>query len=264
MRVLTFTEANVRTLKLAAFVLMGAVGFVLLLVRSNVASLVLARSSSRRWEITVRTVLGAGRGRLIRQILTESVALAVVGGVLGVGLAYFGTAAVADITSQQPFLAGSVEWSTRVLIFSAAVSVSAGVLFGLFPALQNSAFDIQETLKTEGSGVTSGVRRLRLQRAFVVVEVGAGSGPLRGGWPADKYRHPPQHGGHGLPARRRGEHATHAAVGGVRRAGHGRVLPGIGRAGWRYSRRRGRGTRCAVPTHQLRLESNGRRRTGGG
>ena len=181
MRALTFTEANVRTLKLAAFVLMGAVGFVLLLVCSNVASLVLARSSGRRREMAVRTALGAGRGRLIRQILTESVALSVVGGALGVGLAYFGTAAVADIASQQPFLAGTVELSTRVLVFSAAVSLSAGVLFGLFPALQNSAFDIQETLKTEGSGVTSGVRRLRLQRAFVVVEVAVALVLLVGG-----------------------------------------------------------------------------------
>ena len=171
MRALTWTEANVRTFKLAAFVLMGAVGFVLLLVCSNVASLILARSSGRRREMAVRTALGAGRIRLIRQILTESVALALVGGVLGVGMAYFGTTTLADIASRQPFLAGAVELSTRVLVFSAVVSVSAGILFGLFPALQHSMSDIQEVLKAEGSGATSGVRRLRLQRACVVVEV---------------------------------------------------------------------------------------------
>jgi putative ABC transport system permease protein len=104
-------------------------------------------------------------------MLTESVVLALVGGALGVGIAYFGTIAAANIASQQPFLAGTVELSGRVLLFSAVASVAAGILFGLFPALQNSASDIQGTLKSEGSSLTAGVRRLRLQRAFVVVEV---------------------------------------------------------------------------------------------
>lgn len=170
-RAMTWTDANVRTLKMAAFILMGAVGFVLLIVCSNVASLTLARSAGRRREMAVRTAMGAGRGRLVRQLLTESVTLASLGGVAGVGIAYFGTNAVADILATAPFLAGTVELSTRVLTFSAAVSVAAGVLFGLFPALQNSPTQIQGTLQMEGGGATGSTRGLKLQRAFVVVEV---------------------------------------------------------------------------------------------
>ena len=181
MRALTWTDANVRSMRVAAFVLLGAVGFVLLLVCSNVASLVLARSAGRRREMAVRTAMGARRSRLVRQMLTESVTLALVGGSLGLAIAYFGTGSVAEILSQQPFLAGTVELSTRVLLFSLLVSMSAGILFGLIPALQDSAAQIQSTLKTEGAGTTGSVRRLKLQRIFVVVEVALALVLLLGG-----------------------------------------------------------------------------------
>lgn len=171
MRAVTWTEANVRTLKLAAFILLGAVGFVLLIVCSNVASLTLSRSAGRRREMAVRTAMGAGRGRLVRQMLTESVTLALLGGILGVAIAYFGTNAAADILATVPFLAGTVELSTRVLLFSAGVSVAAGILFGLFPALQNSPSQVHGALQSEGNAATGGIRRLKLQRVFVVVEV---------------------------------------------------------------------------------------------
>jgi len=115
--------------------------------------------------------MGAGRRRLIGQLLTESVALSGLGGLLGIGIAYFGTREVADIISTVPFLAGTVALNTRVLVFTAIVSVGAGILFGLFPALQISQIRVQETLKSEGTASTGSSRRLRLQRAFVVVEV---------------------------------------------------------------------------------------------
>jgi putative ABC transport system permease protein len=181
MRALTWTAANARTMRVAAFVLLGAVGFVLLLVCSNVASLVLARSAGRRREMAIRTAMGARRTRLVRQVLTESVVLALFGGGLGLGIAYYGTGSIGEILSRQPFLAGTVELSTRVLLFSFLISVSAGILFGLFPALQSSASQIQNTLKTEGGGTTGSARRLKLQRAFVVVEVALALVLLLGG-----------------------------------------------------------------------------------
>lgn len=177
----TWTDANVRTLKPAAFILLGAVGFVLLLVCSNVASLLLSRSGTRRREVAVRTALGAGRSRIVAQLLTESVALSAVGGVVGVGLAWYGTRIVADLLATVPFLAGTVELNPRVLLFTAGVSVLAGVLFGLFPALQMARPDIQGTLAAEGAGTTLSRARNRLQRVMVGVEVALALVLLTGG-----------------------------------------------------------------------------------
>ncbi len=171
LRAMTLAESSVRSLKPAAYILLGAVGFVLLLVCSNVASLLLARSGTRRREMAVRTAMGADRARLIRQMLTESVTLALVGGLIGLVLAKVGTDAIADVLAGIPFLAGGVELNPRVLLFTATVSVAAGVLFGFLPALQNSDSKVQGTLKAESTSSTGSRQRLGLQRVLVAVEV---------------------------------------------------------------------------------------------
>ena len=177
----TWTGANVATLRPAAFILLGAVGFVLLLVCTNIASLLLARSATRRQEMALRRAIGAGRGRLVRQVLTESVTLALVGGALGVALAWLAVGAVADVLATIPFLSGSVGVDTRVLVFTAGVSVLAGVAFGMVPALQSARGGLQAALKSEASGATAHMSRLRMQRVFVGVEVALALVLLAGG-----------------------------------------------------------------------------------
>lgn len=167
----TWTGANVRTLRPAAFILLGAVGFVLLLVCTNIASLLLARSATRRREMALRRAIGAGRGRLVRQVLTESVTLALVGGTLGIGLAWFGVEALSDIVATIPFVSGGVALNARVLLFTTGISVLAGVAFGAAPASQSARAGIQDDLKSESAGATGHGSRLRVQRFFVAVEV---------------------------------------------------------------------------------------------
>jgi len=176
-----WTEANPRQFRAAGFVLLGAVGFVLLLVCSNVASLLLSRASSRRREMAVRTALGAGRARILGQLMTESVTLGVVGGVAGVGLAWFGVREVADLIATVPFVAGTVELNGRVLLFTAGISVLAGVLFGLAPALRVARGAPGATLRSEAGGSTGSRARFRLHRVLVGVEVALALLLLAGG-----------------------------------------------------------------------------------
>lgn len=177
----TFTHATVRSLKPAGMIVLGAVGFVLLLVCSNVASLLLARASARRQEMAVRVAMGAGRRRIVQQVLTESVLLAGAGGALGLLIAQVGTQAAADVLATVPFLAGSVALNGRVLAFAAAVSLGAGLLFGLLPALQSASGGVQDTLKSGARGTTGGRGLLRLQRWMVGVEVAVALVLLVGG-----------------------------------------------------------------------------------
>jgi predicted permease len=150
-------------------VLLAAVGFVLLIACVNVANLLLARSTARTREFAIRSALGASRGRVIRQLLTESLLLALAGGGLGLLLASWGLQGALKVLPEALPRAEEVQLDRRALMFTLAASVLAGILFGLAPALKDSQRDLHETLKEGGRG-SSGARH-RVQRVFVVVEM---------------------------------------------------------------------------------------------
>ncbi len=149
-------------------VLLAAVGFLLLIACANVANLLLARSMGRSREFAIRAALGAKQSRVIRQLLTESILLAGLGGVLGLLLASWGTKAVlATLPAALP-RADEVSLDSHVLIFTMALSLLAGIVFGLAPALKTSRVNLQDVLKESGG---SGGGRHRLHGVFVAVEV---------------------------------------------------------------------------------------------
>jgi len=153
-----------------AGVLMAVVGLVLLLACTNLANLLLARATERRKEIAIRLAIGAGRGRLLRQLLTESVLLAACGGVLGLGLAYWVVDAMMAFKPPMDIpLSTQLHIDYRVLLFTAAVSLLTGVVFGLLPALQATNPDLVPALKDETS--IGGYRRSWLRNGLVVFQV---------------------------------------------------------------------------------------------
>ena len=156
--------------KQTLYLLLGAVAFVLLIAAVNVANLQLSRSVTRQSEMATRVALGAGRWRLIRQLLTENILLALIGGVLGIAIAYAGIWVF--VTLAPGFYPPSQDIAIRpaVLLFTFAVSVSTGILAGLFPALRVSRPDLQDALKQSARGGGSGIRQ-GIRRALVVVEV---------------------------------------------------------------------------------------------
>jgi predicted permease len=151
------------------YLLFGAVGFVLLIACANVANLLLARGSARYREIAVRTALGAGRWRVARQLLTESVLLSILGGIGGALIAVWGTGAlVAAVPGSLPRTDEfSIDW--HVLAYALAASLLTGIIFGLAPAAQALRTDVQDALKDGGRGTTGS--RHKVQDALVVVEV---------------------------------------------------------------------------------------------
>lgn len=150
-------------------VLLGAVGFVLLIACVNVANLQLARSTTRAREFAIRSALGASQSRVIRQLLTESILLGLGGGALGLWLAAWGTQAALRTLPETLPRAQDVGLDGRVLIFTLFASIVAGVIFGLAPALKTARPNLQETLKESGRG-GSGAKH-RTQGVFVVIEM---------------------------------------------------------------------------------------------
>jgi predicted permease len=162
----TDTVGDVRGILL---VLLGAVTFVLLIACANVANLLLARSTSRSREFAIRSAIGASPGRVIRQLLTESVLIGISGGAIGLLLAKFGTRAILAALPDALPRAEEIGLDWHVVLFTAAISILTGIVFGLVPALKAMRPDMHDTLKEGGRG-NSGSRH-RTQSVFVVVEV---------------------------------------------------------------------------------------------
>jgi predicted permease len=152
-KLVSFKHAMVRNVQPLLLVLMGAVAFVLLIACVNIANLLLARSNARAQEFAVRSALGAGRMRLVRQLLTESILLSFTGGILGLLMASLGTRVILRLIPQEIPRATEIHISTAVLCFTLLLSLASGILFGLVPAWKASRNNVQDALK-EGQSRT--------------------------------------------------------------------------------------------------------------
>ena len=168
-----FEELWVSGVRSTLLMMMVAVGFVLLIACTNVANLLLARATVRRREISIRVALGAGRGRLIQQFLTEGLLLSVIGGTLGIALAWWLMNVLGKLAF--PFLprAQEIRIDARVLLFTLGISILTSLVFGLIPSLQAGKTDVQATLKEGGNTMSSGIVGGWLRPILVVIEVAA-------------------------------------------------------------------------------------------
>jgi predicted permease len=168
-------DTIVSDVRKSLFVLLGSVGMVLLIACANVANLLLVRATGRKREFAIRSALGAGRGRIVRQLLTESVLLSVTGGVLGLALGFIGVRALLAVSPAglprigEDGAAVGLDW--RVLGFTLAVSLVTGILFGLFPAISASRSDLNSSLKEGSNRSGTGFRQNKARSVLVVSEV---------------------------------------------------------------------------------------------
>jgi putative ABC transport system permease protein len=164
-------EQLVGRLRPALFVLLGAVAFVLLIACANVANLLLARASAREKELAIRAALGAGRARLVRQLLTESLILGLAGGLLGLALAYWGVDALRALAPANTPRMDEVYIDPLVLAFTFGISLLTGLFFGLAPAWHVARTDLRESLNEAGRGTSAAGGSLNLRASLVVSEL---------------------------------------------------------------------------------------------
>ncbi len=169
--VLSLRDEVVGGVRRAIWLLFGAVGFLLLIACANVANLLLARAEARHREIAVRAALGAGRARVIRQLLTESLVLAVISALAGLALATAGARLLAWWNPANIPRVASVTIDTRVLLFTIAIALMTTIVFSLAPSVRLLRSDLTESMKEGGANATTGSGRQRFRNALVVVEM---------------------------------------------------------------------------------------------
>lgn len=164
-----YLEEIVGDVRLPLYILLAAVGFVLLIACGNVANLLLAKAAPRQREMAIRSALGARRGHVLRQLLCESLVLAIIAGGLGALIAAWGTDALVALSPESLPRAREIGFDWRVLTFTAAIALATGIVFGLVPAIWSSRTDLTNALKEGSRGTTAGHGGLR--KALVVAEV---------------------------------------------------------------------------------------------